>query len=83
MALDELEAIRTYLDQFNPSAAVRLTVELTAAGNSLAEFPERGRLVRGDRRELVAVWPYVIGYRALGGTVTIIRIRHGARRPAN
>ena len=80
-ALRDLAAIRAYFDRFNPYAASDLFARLLAAGNSLAKHPERGRPVRGNRRELVAVWPYGIGYIVGADTVRIIRVRHGARRP--
>ena len=76
-----LVGIRAYVGQFNPEAAADLAAQLIASGNSLALHPERGRLVRGNRRELVAAWPYLIGYRVESDTVTITRVRHGARRP--
>jgi toxin ParE1/3/4 len=57
-ALAHLEAIRLYLEQFNPRAARQLADSLVAAGNSLAEFPRRGRMVPGtDMRELVTAYP--------------------------
>ena len=77
----ELIGIRAYIGEFNPKAAARLAAQLLAAGNSLAVYPERGRAVGGDRRELVAVWPYLIGYSVRDDTVRIIRVRHGARQP--
>ena len=55
---------------------------LLAAGDSLVNFPHRGRPVRGtDMRELVSISPYVIRYRITGETVVIRRVRHSARRP--
>jgi plasmid stabilization system protein ParE len=55
---------------------------LFAAGDNLADFPHRGRPVRGTpMRELVTVSPYIIRYRIAGDTVIILRVRHGARRP--
>jgi toxin ParE1/3/4 len=71
-----------YIYEFNPRAATRLADALLAAGDSLAIFPHRGRLVRGTAmRELVALQPYIIRYRIAGGAVIILRVRHGARRP--
>ena len=58
----DLAAIRAYLDRFNPDAAADLFNQLLMAGNSLADYPERGRPMGGARRELVAVWRYGIGY---------------------
>ncbi|HME24835.1 MAG TPA: type II toxin-antitoxin system RelE/ParE family toxin [Acetobacteraceae bacterium] len=83
-ALANLEAIRIYLEQFNPRAARQLANSLVAAGNSLAQFPHRGRPVPGtDMRELVTAYPYIIRYQVVGDVVVILRVRHSARRPIN
>jgi toxin ParE1/3/4 len=66
-ALANLEAIRTYIEQFNPRAARQLANSLIEAGNSLTQFPYRGRPVRGtDMRELVTSHPYIIRYQVVG-----------------
>jgi toxin ParE1/3/4 len=81
-ALTNLQAIRAYIEQFNPRAARHLADELIASGNSLITFPHRGRVVPGtSMRELVTTYPYIIRYRVAGNAVTILRIRHGARQP--
>jgi toxin ParE1/3/4 len=79
--LAHLRLIRDYIEQFNLRAARQLAAGLAAAGDSLANFPHRGRPVPGtDRRELVTVYPTIIRYRVAGDTVRILRIRHSARR---
>jgi toxin ParE1/3/4 len=71
-----------YLTDFNPRAPVHLAESLLAAGDSLVNFPHRGRPVRGtNMRELVTVSPYIIRYRVTADTVIILRVRHGSRRP--
>ena len=84
-ALDQLEAIGEYIDQFNPKAAADVAARLLEAGNSLETFPHRGRPVPGTAmRELViARYPYIIRYRVVGETVRILRIRHTSQRPTN
>jgi toxin ParE1/3/4 len=73
-----------YLFDFNPRAAIHLAEALFATGDSLQNFPHRGRPVRGTTmRELVAVHPYIIRYRVTGDTVVILRVRHTSRRPTN
>ncbi|MDR3435493.1 type II toxin-antitoxin system RelE/ParE family toxin [Telmatospirillum sp.] len=57
-----------------------MATTLIATAQSLEQFAERGRTIKGGRRELVAVWPYVIRYRIEAQTVMILRVRHGARR---
>ncbi len=79
-ALADLNAIQAHIEQFRPLAAQRMALRLKAAAASLAEYPERGRSA-GRLRELAIVPPYLIRYRIRGGTVEIIRIKHGAQRP--
>jgi toxin ParE1/3/4 len=81
-ALANLRAIRAYIAQFNPQAAGDMAERLIAAGDSLQHFPYRGRPVPGTAmRELLTVNPYIIRYRIIDDEVTILRIRHSARRP--
>jgi addiction module RelE/StbE family toxin len=83
-ALANLDAIRVYLEQFNPGAARTLADELIAAGNSLALFPHRNRLVpKTSMREFATAHPYIIRYRIDGEIVVILRVRHTARRPTD
>jgi plasmid stabilization system protein ParE len=80
-AIDNLEAIATYISTFNPAAARRLAARLIALADSLAEFSERGRDAGGGKREMTIVWPYILRYRVEGDAVFILRIRHGAQEP--
>lgn len=80
-ALLEILDIHHYLANFNPHAARRLADALLNAGDSLENFPDRGRPVGDNLRELVAVRPYIIRYEIGTNEVTILRVRHGARRP--
>jgi plasmid stabilization system protein ParE len=79
-ALANVVAIRRYVAKFNPKAAFRLAERLIEAGDQLATLPERGRVVKANTREIVAVYPYFLRYRIDGDTVTILRIRHGMMR---
>ncbi len=80
-ALDDLEEIGRYIAGFNPAAAVRLLIRLRAAGESLRDFPDRGRPAFVGTRELTSMSPYVIRYWVEADEVVIVRVRHGARRP--
>ena len=83
-AVAQLRAIRVYIEQFNRRAAAEVAAHLLTVGNSLEEFPHRGRSVPGtDMRELLTNYPYIIRYRMVGSTVRILRVRHTARRPTN
>lgn len=82
VALADRDAIIAYLEPLNPHAAANLLRALVLAGDSLALFPNRGRLgLATDTRELVAIWPYLIVYETdpAAETVRILRIWHGAQ----
>jgi toxin ParE1/3/4 len=81
-ALREIVKIFDYLTVFNPQAAASVFNALISAGDSLADFPHRGRAVaQSNTRELVTVYPYIIRYRITRDSVRILRVRHTARRP--
>jgi len=68
-----------YLMDFNSRAGAHLAESLLAAGDGLANFPHRGRPVRGTSlRELVTVSPYIIRYRVAGDTA--LTMRYGVSR---
>ena len=78
-AVDNLEAIVTYISAFNPAAAARLGERPIAVADSLAKFSERGRHAGEGGREMTVVWPDILRYRIEGETVVILRIRHGGQ----
>jgi toxin ParE1/3/4 len=81
-ALARPRFIRASIEQFNPRAARDLADGLIAAGDSLKNFPHRGRIVPGtDKRKLVTAYPYIIRYRIVGDVIRIPRVRHTSRRP--
>ena len=80
-ALLDIDAAYRFIAERNPLAAQHMVDRLTAAGDSLATFPNRGRPSSLEGyRELVAVRPYVIVYRVMEDRVRIIRVWHGAQR---
>ena len=80
-AKDELDQIIAYIREFSPVAATRIGARLFALGESLASSPHRGRPAAGGTRELVTVRPYILRYYVRDDVVTIVSIRHSARRP--
>ena len=78
-AVDNLDAIVSYIELFHPPAARRMAARLIELADRLAEFPERGRDAGMGRRELTVVPPYILRYRAEKDRVVILRGRHGAR----
>jgi toxin ParE1/3/4 len=81
-ALEGIVRAYDYIFAFNPRAAMQVADTLRAEGDSLEDFPHRGRPVLGTGlRELVSAYPYIIRYRVEGDRVVILRVRHAARRP--
>ena len=74
-----MRAIREYISQDRPLAALRMARRLIDAGNSLKDHPERGRLANRGVRELAVIYPYIIRYSVRPGVVRIVRIKHGAQ----
>ena len=80
-AIDQLDLTVAYIELFDPIAAERIGDRLFTLGQSLADFPERGRPAGNGARELVTVPPYILRYQIDDQGVSILSIRHGARRP--
>ena len=80
-AIDDLDQIIQYIQQFDPAAARDIRAKLFQLGESLADFPNRGRPASGGARELATVPPYVLRYRVEGDLVVIVHVHHGRRRP--
>ena len=81
-ALEEVALIRFYIAQFDADAAETVSQRLISTGNSLSDFPRKGRILRGDVRRISLIWPYVLDYEVHGERVDILRVRHGARSDA-
>jgi plasmid stabilization system protein ParE len=82
-AFSDLDIIRTYISQFNPTAAGQVVSLIERICRRLGEFPESGQ--RADeldtRIALSSRYPYRIYYRIAAEGVLILHIRHAARRP--
>jgi toxin ParE1/3/4 len=82
-ALADLEGIRRYIGNFNPSAARDMAERIIETGNSLTTFPYRGRQVPDTRlREITLGRPYIIRYRVDPDRV-VIPARSPQRAPAD
>jgi len=80
-AITDVVEIVGWISADKPYTAARVAEELLRSGNRLDLFPGRGRAIPQGRRELVVLPPYLIRYRIEGDQVTILEIRHAARRP--
>lgn len=81
-AAADFAGIIEYIQQQNPSAALRVGQSMYDSVNSLESFPDRGRAGRiDDTRELVlAPLPFIVVYRVKSDAVEILRVLHGAQR---
>lgn len=80
-AIGDVVEIVEWISADKPNAAARVAETLMRAGDSLDQFPGRGRLIPHDRRELIALPNYLIRYRIENDRVTILEVRHAAREP--
>ena len=78
-AYRDLARLSAWLAPKSLRAADLAADALTEAITSLAEFPERGRLVHGSVRELPVKfgrYGYVVRYRVSAAGVMVTRLRH-------
>jgi plasmid stabilization system protein ParE len=79
----DIQYLRGWLTVHAPNAAKRATQAMLAAISKLGDFPERGRLVRDDLRELIIPFGstgYVLQYSVRGERVIIARVFHSLER---
>ena len=82
-AIDDLAALRAYIEQDNPAAAQRVVLRIIENVETLLpNNPEMGRpgRVSGTRELVIPRTPFIVPYRVVGNTLQILRIYHGARR---
>jgi plasmid stabilization system protein ParE len=85
-AVEDVERLRSFLDEYNPGAAQRALASIWTAIDRLREFPDLGMpTADGDIRQLVVRFGasgYIVRYAALPPDILITRIWHGreARR---
>jgi plasmid stabilization system protein ParE len=82
-AFADREAIFEYLNQQDPRAARNVKAFIKAKIDSLSHSPRRARIIKnlGVHALWLGRYPYIVYYRVSGDVVSIIHIRHGARRP--
>ncbi|RZI54045.1 MAG: type II toxin-antitoxin system RelE/ParE family toxin [Pseudomonas sp.] len=80
-ALSDRDAIFTYIELENPSAAILVDERIVAAVSRLGEFPASGRVGRiaGTRELVIKGTPYVAAYEISETVVRILRVLHGAQ----
>ena len=78
-AVSDLESIRDYIAEDNPTAARKVATRIKESVNRLVSFPLSGRAGRvPETRELVIPGtPYVAAYTIQGDEVQIAAVLHG------
>jgi toxin ParE1/3/4 len=82
-AIDDLAALRTYIEQDDPAAAQRVALHIVHNVETLlAANPKVGRpgRVPGTRELVIPRTPFIVPYRLRSGTIQVLRVFHGARR---
>ncbi len=81
-ARSDLSAIRAYVGEENPRAALQVARGILAATRRLPEAPQVGRpgRVPGTRELVIPGTAYIVAYRVQEARVEILRVLHGARR---
>jgi addiction module RelE/StbE family toxin len=81
-ALEDRVAIFDYIEADSPLAAIRVDDRIDEEVERLAQLPGMGRpgRVDGTRELVIAQTPYIVAYKFVIDSVTILRILHGAFR---
>lgn len=82
-AFADREAIFDYISQQDPRAGRKVKAFIKAKITNLSYSPRRARVIKdlGVHALWLGRYPYIVYYRVSGDVVSIIHIRHGARRP--
>lgn len=83
VALRQLDEILEYISTDNPDAARGVVRHISNSINALSSFPNLGRPTNKKNIRVLTVtrFPYLVFYVASNADITILRIRHGARKP--
>jgi toxin ParE1/3/4 len=79
----DLEAILHYLNERSPSGSSSVATSIGEAVDQLADYPGAGRETTREalRVRVVRGYPYLVFYKVGPEHVSIVHIRHAARRP--
>ncbi|MFM6072819.1 MAG: type II toxin-antitoxin system RelE/ParE family toxin [Dolichospermum sp.] len=80
-ALRNLEQVRNYIIQDNPTAAQELIIKIQNAANQLEKYPFMGKSgrVEGTKELIISNSPYMIIYRVKEESVEVLRILHTSK----
>ena len=82
LAVCELEEAAHYYESRSTGLGSRFVDSVEGCAASIIEFPNSGRVMRGQiRRRLVRGFPYAIVYKTHGDRIRVLAIMHMKRRP--
>ncbi len=79
-ALVDLDNIRTYIAQDDPSAASRMAIAIIAAADRLSANPRIGRVGALPGTFEVIIRPYVLVYEIHRAEIIVLRVWHGRQQ---
>jgi len=81
-AVEDLRAILDYIDERNPTAALKTYQLISGSVSQLATHPFIGRVGRvAETREMIVNGtPYLVAYAIGDGVITVIAVLHASRR---
>ncbi len=82
-AIEDLNSLRAYIAQDNPSAARAVVLQIMQSVEQLLpNNPQMGRPGRipGTRELVIPKTPFIVPYRLERNVIQILRVYHGARR---
>lgn len=79
-ATHDLQSLRRYIAEDNPSAANRVAKTILKTVNLLSDQPGMGRpgRVHNTRELIISNTPYIIPYRVKDNVIEILRVYHAA-----
>ena len=81
-AIEEAHSAARWYHERSPLAATRFVAELNQVIDRILEAPHRWpRSARGTRKIKLPCFPFLVIYRELEGSVLILAVAHGYRRP--
>jgi addiction module RelE/StbE family toxin len=80
LALADIDNIRTYIAQDNPSAASRIAVAIVAMADRLSVNPRLGRLGAMQGTFELTIKPYVLVYEINRAEIVVLRIWHSRQK---
>ncbi len=84
-AVQDLNAVETYIAKDKPSAAIKVVLRIIEAVEILSDSPGIGRQgrIEGTKELVVSDTPYIVPYRVRKDTIEILRVLHGAMKWPN